>query len=70
MAPIEKVMARRVNCQDPCIQNKWINVYKKIVIEHNLLEQANYLKKNITCPLSTKAQQWYKQLDQLQLEAI
>lgn len=69
MAPILAPQARRLKCNDPKTQGKWINLYHKYLNERNAIARAYMLQSNLQQPLSNELIEEYETLRIIRMDA-
>ena len=70
MQAIIKPNARRLQCKDPRTVDNFIRRYEQFIIENKLLEQAELLESQSTCPLSSTLQKKYEEFDNLRCKGV
>jgi hypothetical protein len=69
MAPLLQPQARRLKCNDPVTQKKWIKLYNKYLSEHKAIDRAFQLQTIITRPLQPYHIREYEKIRKIRMNA-
>ena len=69
MAPITLPQARRLKCNDPKTQNKWLTLYTKYLNERNAISRAYKVQSSLQIPLPKTMEIEYEKLRTIRMEA-
>jgi hypothetical protein len=61
---------RKLKCTNPRSVKNFLNKYKKLLVEHNLLEKMQLLEASATYPLKEQDQELYEELDSLRCKIV
>jgi hypothetical protein len=69
MAPITAPQARRLKCNDPKTQEKWIKLYTQYLNERRAITRAYRLQDNLHLPLTDTIKDEYEKLRTIRMDA-
>ncbi len=70
MPAIIKPSARRLHCRDPRLVDNYVRIFKKIIVQHNLLSKVRKLKELSAHPLCLEGKQLYEEIDELRCKGV
>ena len=70
LPPLLAANARRLQCSDPRVRKRWVQLYKQFVIEHNLHLKAYDLEREMCRPLTAEMQHRLDSLMELRRRGI